>query len=439
MIYPEYHKCERYRKIVWMDRLELKSRSGSRDHGLRGAGRGAYKIKQLKDDAEKFTKAGKTDEAAECLKKATIIEKKIERFRKKFLRSGAEILIPKACESEGTFYPKWQAAKKVEKPATQEAKEAARAANKGDITVEWHIDDDIEDIDIEDAGPAPKVFYEYESSYGVRDIDVICGRMVTDTPSGQPDTAWRACCCISTSTVSWGNKTVGETTGSVGDLGASANIAIEQMISRAVEYSPELKLWANEYFKQLEAVMAKTKLVLEPCDAIVQVPDSVGLNHNASAAEAYESFKTNLDKSRSQIADLLKNDMLISEEARKKFNKARETFNEAQHNYRILGDIGGCAMFTYSDQLIHIMAQIMGTMGRGMSTGNIPDEPSPPQLERQYEGEMDGECTRDVIKQLTDTERMVLTDGARAWAEPYAFMTCNAAHAIRSSMRSVDC
>ena len=421
MLYPEHHTCERYRKIVWMDRLELPSRSGSRDFGLKGSNRGHHRIKQLEAEAQELDSAGKTDEAADKRKRIAIIQKGVSRHRQKFLSASACILIPTDHYIKGqtSFYPEWR---------------SANIIDKGDQKTHVEVESDWKTFNIEDMGEAPKVFYEYENSYGVRDIEVICGRMVADTPSGRDSSCLRSMCCATNSTVSWGNKTVGEAKGSVGDLGASANIAIEQMITRQVGYNSEFKAWAKQMFPQLCEVMDRMKQVLEPCDAIVDQ------EHNQSQKQNHQNFVQNLDAARNGVQRAIEeNDMEVSEESRKKFNGARNHFNEAQHNYRILGDIGGCAMFNYSDQLIHIIAQIMGTMGRGFSTGVIPDEPGPPQLDKEYEGELTAEQTREEIKAMTDIEQMPLTDGMRAWAEPYAFMTCNAAHAIRSSMRLWGC
>jgi len=406
-----------------MDRLQLESRSGRRDHGLKGKRRGAHKVTALKKEAEELRAAGNTSEADEKLKEAEKIEKRLIAYRKKFMSHDGQILMPvDARDSQGHFYPDWYATEKVEKP-------------HGHI-IQWHVAEKRDHIDLEDVGPAAKVFYEYEESRGTRDVGVICGREVGDTPSGSVTTC--GCFSTSTSTVSWGTKQIGEDQGMAGDLGSSANEAIELMIHRDIDYKPKFIEWAQQMHDNLVDVMNKMKMVLKPCDAIVVV-STVELDHNKIAKDSYGQLIWRLDDIKSKIDSVLANSMGDSETARKNFNLARDSFNDAQQSYRQVGDIGQTAMFDYADQLMHIMAQVMDTMGRGFATGHVPKEPGPPQLHAVYPGQMSDEETRLEVEALTDRERPILTDGARAWMEPYLFMTCNAAHAIRSSMRLWGC
>ena len=116
MLYPEYHKCERFRKIVWMDKLELESRSGRRDHGLKGKRRGGHRVAMLRNEAEALTAAGKAGEAAEKTNEADRIAKKLAKYREKFHSAGAEVLIPKlVTDSLGNMYPEWLRTSKLEK------------------------------------------------------------------------------------------------------------------------------------------------------------------------------------------------------------------------------------------------------------------------------------------------------------------------------------
>jgi len=175
-------------------------------------------------------------------------------------------------------------------------------------------------------------------------------------------------------------KQVGEDKGLTGDLGSSANEAIEQMITRDVDYKPKFVEWAWQTFLEMEEVTDLIKKILAPCDAIVVGASTTAHDQNAECKNAHGALVAQLEQSRTKIKELLKNTMGDSETARKNFNAARADFNAAQASYRILGDIGQTAMFDYCDQLFHIMAQIYGTMGRGFATGHLPKEPGPPQV-----------------------------------------------------------
>jgi hypothetical protein len=198
--------------------------------------------------------------------------------------------------------------------------------------------------------------------------------------------------------------------------------AIELMVTRDVMYKPKFIEWANQMLREMKETVQIIKDVLGPCDAIVVIDAAVAHDPNAAAKAAYESVIRMLDSMVAQVGVILEQSMDDGEVARKGFNEARKTFNGAQSLYRVLGDIGQTAMFDYCDQLIHVMAQLMGTMGRGFATGHLPKEPGPPQITRQYPGRLTDEDARQEIAALTDSERPVLTDGARAWMEPYLFL-----------------
>jgi hypothetical protein len=295
-----------------------------------------------------------------------------------------------------------------------------------------------------DIGPTAEVFYEYGEA---RSMEVICGRQGISCRGVVADLEEEA------------TEPISQRMGRAVVFSAAMKVEVVQLCHHALYLSEEIKaIHQNPLGTRwlLTLALAHIQGTLAPCDALVKRDLArfveVGGGVTFEPVLCYGGVQGSLYVLEQKMREVEQNIHFSQEASVDAFEAARLQMSIAHMHYRAISDIGEIPMIVHADQLVHHLSQVFGTLGRSLASGEMQHEPhySGPQDLPAYVGgsqatSFDAGYAEEVRGQLraiqgpANSPTPELCEAMRAWAEPLAFMTCNAAHAIRNAMRLWGC